>query len=43
LKVEDASIAEKYGVRQEDWLIKYDFVLTTPDQTQTLLTVPIHD
>jgi len=42
LKVEDASIAQKYGVNEQDWLIKYNFVLTTPEETQPLLTVPTH-
>jgi protocatechuate 3,4-dioxygenase beta subunit len=42
LKVEDASIAEKYGVSEQDWLIKYDFVLTTPEETQPLVTLPTH-
>ncbi len=41
LKVEDASIAKKYDVHEQDWLIKYDFVLTTPDETQALLAIPI--
>jgi protocatechuate 3,4-dioxygenase beta subunit len=40
LKVKDASIAAKYGVSEQDWLIKYDFVLTTPDETQPLVTLP---
>jgi protocatechuate 3,4-dioxygenase beta subunit len=40
LKVEDASIAKKYDVHEQDWLIKYDFVLTTPDETQALLAIP---
>jgi protocatechuate 3,4-dioxygenase beta subunit len=39
-KVEDASIAKKYDVNEQDWLIKYDFVLTKLDETQTLLSVP---
>jgi protocatechuate 3,4-dioxygenase beta subunit len=42
LKVEDASVVKKYNVREQDWLIKYDFVLTTPDETQALLTIPTH-
>ncbi|CAF0999674.1 unnamed protein product [Rotaria sordida] len=42
-KVEDASLAKKYGVNEQDWLIKYDFVLTTRDETQALLTIPTTD
>jgi len=37
VKVEDPSIAKKYDVNEQDWLIKYDFVLTTRDETQALL------
>ena len=37
-KVGDASIAKKYNVNEEDWLIKYDFVLTTREETQALLS-----
>jgi hypothetical protein len=40
-KVKDASIAKKYDVDEQDWLIKYDFVLTTLEETQSLLTQPL--
>lgn len=36
-KVGDTSIAKKYDVDEQDWLIKYDFVLTTHDETEELL------
>jgi protocatechuate 3,4-dioxygenase beta subunit len=39
-KVEDASMAKKYNVDEQDWLIKYDFVLTTREETQPLLKTP---
>ncbi|CAF0999636.1 unnamed protein product [Rotaria sordida] len=42
-KVEDASLAKKYDVNEQDWLIRYDFVLTTKDETQALLTMPTAD
>ncbi|CAF1068552.1 unnamed protein product [Rotaria sordida] len=42
-KVEDASLAKKYDVNEQDWLIRYDFVLTTRDETQALLTMPTAD
>jgi protocatechuate 3,4-dioxygenase beta subunit len=42
-KVEDTSIAKKYDVDEQDWLIKYDFVLTTRDETQALLTNSTQD
>ncbi|CAF3872353.1 unnamed protein product [Rotaria sp. Silwood1] len=37
-KVKDPLIAKKYDVNEQDWLIRYDFVLTTKDETQALLT-----
>ena len=37
LKVENASLAKKYGVNEQDWFIRYDFVLTTPDETKAIL------
>jgi protocatechuate 3,4-dioxygenase beta subunit len=42
VKVGDASLAEKYGVGEQDWLIKYDFVLATPEETQSILKIPTH-
>ncbi|CAF4016096.1 unnamed protein product [Rotaria sordida] len=42
-KVEDASLAKKYDVNEQDWLIRYNFVLTTRDETQALLTMPTAD
>ncbi|CAF3049200.1 unnamed protein product [Rotaria sp. Silwood2] len=42
-KVEDSLMAKKYDVNEQDWLIKYDFVLTTRDETQALLTMPATD
>jgi protocatechuate 3,4-dioxygenase beta subunit len=43
VKVEDPSIAKKYDVNEQDWLIKYDFVLTTRDETQALLKTLAQD
>lgn len=37
VKVEDASLAKKYGVDEQDWLVRYDFVLTTRVETEALL------
>jgi len=42
-KVDDASIAKKYDVQEQDWLIKYDFVLTTREETQSLRTLSTYD
>ncbi|CAF2829659.1 unnamed protein product [Rotaria sp. Silwood2] len=42
-KVEDISVAKKYNVIEQDWLIRYDFVLTTKDETQILLAIPTTD
>jgi hypothetical protein len=42
-KVEDTSIAKKYDVQEQDWLIKYDFVLTTREETQSLRTLSTYD
>ena len=42
-KVEDASVVKKYDVKEQDWLARYDFVLTTREETQALLTMPTHD
>lgn len=36
VKVEKASLTEKYGVHEQDWFIRYDFVLTTPDETNAI-------
>lgn len=40
VKVDDASLAKKYAVNEQDWLIRYDFVLTTRAETQALLQTP---
>lgn len=37
VKVQDASLAKKYAVDEQDWLIRYDFVLTTRAETEALL------
>ena len=42
-KIEDPLMAKKYGIDEQDWLIKYDFVLTTKDETQALRTVHVSD
>jgi protocatechuate 3,4-dioxygenase beta subunit len=42
-KVEDASLAKKYDVNEQDWLIRYDFVMTTRDETQALISMPAQD
>lgn len=41
-KVEDPSLAKKYDVDERDWLIRYDFVLTTPEERRTVLHEHIH-
>ncbi|CAF1019595.1 unnamed protein product [Adineta steineri] len=38
-KVEDTAIAKKYDVDEQDWLIRYDFVMTTTGETQALLSI----
>ncbi len=32
----DKETAEKYGVKEGTWLLKYDFVLTTKEETENL-------
>ena len=39
-KVGDATIAKTYDVDEQDWLIRYDFVMTTRNETQALLSTP---
>jgi len=35
-KVEDAAVAEKYGVKASDWAINYDFVLVSDKEAKDL-------
>ncbi|CAF1160197.1 unnamed protein product [Didymodactylos carnosus] len=35
-RIEDASIAKKYDVDEQDWLIRWDFVMTTHDEVNAL-------
>lgn len=42
-KVADPEISKKYDVNEQDWLIKYDFVLATKDETQSLHTMSSSD
>ena len=39
VKLNDATVAKKYDVDEQDWLIKYDFVLTTRTETEALLSM----
>ncbi|CAF0741392.1 unnamed protein product [Adineta ricciae] len=36
-KVNDITLAKMYEVNEQDWLIRYDFVMTTKKETQELL------
>lgn len=35
-KVEDGSLAKAHGVDEQDWLIRYDFVMTTHAETEAI-------
>lgn len=35
-RVQNTSIAEKYGIHEQDWLIRWDFVMVTLDEMQAL-------